>query len=76
MFVFCEEYYVECEKLFEDSVNFVEWQDWMNCFYGKVEVIIGKQCYGLIGIVDLLFEGQFICFGNFVKFWQNDGGYE
>ncbi len=76
MFVFREEYYVEREKPSEDSANFAEWQDRMNRLHGKAEVIIGKQRHGPIGTVDLSFEGQFTRFGNLVKPWQNDGGYE
>lgn len=76
MFVFREEYYVEREKPSDDSPTFAEWQEKMNRLHGRAEVIIGKQRHGPIGTVDLSFEGQFTRFGNLVKPWQNDGGYD
>lgn len=58
MFVFCEEYYCECEKFVDYELDkMVIWQQIMEFCYGKVEVIIGKQCYGFIGMVELFFEG-------------------
>jgi replicative DNA helicase len=77
MFVFREEYYVEREKPSEDRLDeMVAWQERMSRLHGKAEVIIGKQRHGPIGTVELSFESQFTRFGNLVKPWQQEGGFQ
>ncbi len=77
MFVFREEYYKEREKPGEhDLEKMAAWQEEMERLHAKAEVIIGKQRHGPIGTVDLSFESRFTRFGNLVKPWQQDQGYE
>ncbi|MDO6727351.1 MAG: replicative DNA helicase [Cognatishimia sp.] len=77
MFVFREEYYKEREKPGEhDLERMAAWQEEMERLHARAEVIIGKQRHGPIGTVDLSFEAQFTRFGNLVKPWQQDQGYE
>lgn len=66
LFVFCEEYYLFKIELDEGFLEYEVWCDNMEWLKGKVEIIIVKQCYGLIGIVNLYFEGQYICFFDLV----------
>ncbi len=77
MFVFREEYYKEREKPGDHDIEgMMKWQEEMGHMHGKAEIIIGKQRHGPIGTIELSFEGQFTRFGNLVKAFQQNGGFE
>lgn len=68
MFVYREEYYLEQQKPPEDQLEKMEqWQEKMNRFHGKAEVIIGKQRHGPTGKVDLAFQAEITKFSDLAQ---------
>ena len=58
MFVYREEYYHLMRKPSEsDREQFAAWMADSDKYYGRAEVIIGKQRHGPTGTVQLAFEG-------------------
>ena len=71
LFIFREEYYKEREKPGDQDLDaLIKWQEEMEQIHGKAELIIGKQCHGPVGTVDLAFDGRFTRFGNLAKSHQ------
>jgi replicative DNA helicase len=68
MFVYREEYYHLMRKPSEsDREKFAAWMADSDKYYGKAEVIIGKQRHGPTGTVELAFEGAITKFSSLAQ---------